>query len=175
MNNFYELISKRRSYRKFSSAPLLPEQVEMILKAGLKSPSSKNAKPWHFIVIEDKAILKKLAFCKKLGAKFISDCSLAIIVTGDPLISSVWIEDAAIATTIMQLQAEDLGLASCWIQIRNRYTEGEIPSEEFIKDLLNIPLQLQVLSIIALGNKVEEKNTIGDDELKWEKVHIGKF
>ena len=76
---------------------------------------------------------------------------------------------------MMQLQAEDLGLGSCWIQIRDRYNANEISSEEYIKDLLDLPMQLQVLSIIAIGHKGQEKPPITDEDLEWEKVHIGKF
>ena len=175
MKNFSELISKRRSTRKFSSEPLTAEQVEIILKAGLKSPTSKNAKPCHFIVIEDKEVLLKLSQCKKVGSKPLAESFLAIVVAADPLVSNVWIEDASIATIVMQLQIEDLGLGSCWIQIRERYTIADTSAEEYVKDLLDLPLQLQVLSIIAVGNKTQEKPAIDDDNLQWEKVHIGKF
>lgn len=175
MSSFSDLISRRRSIRKFTDQPLSPDHVELILKAGLKSPSSKNAKPWHFIVIEDNEILEKLVSAKKGGCKFLADCALAIIVTADPLLSNVWIEDASIASIMMQLQAEDLGLGSCWIQIRDRYNANEISSEEYIKDLLDLPMQLQVLSIIAIGHKGQEKPPITDEDLEWEKVHIGKF
>lgn len=175
MSNFSELITKRRSIRKFTDEKIKPEEVELILKAGLKSPSSKNAKPWHFIAIEDKEMLEKLVHCKKMGAKFIADCPLAIIVLADPFVSNVWIEDASIATIMMQLQAEDLNIGSCWIQIRGRQTIDDSSSEEFIKDLLDIPMQMQVLSVITFGYKNQEKSPIDDDKLDWEKVHIGKY
>lgn len=175
MNSFSELITQRRSIRKFTSAPLKAEEVELILKAGLKSPTSKNGKPWHFIAIEDKELLTQLSLCKKITSKPIADCSLAIVVAVDPLTSSVWIEDGSIASIIMQLQAEDLGLGSCWIQIRERYTASDTSSEEYVKDLLDIPMQLQILSIIVFGYKDQEKPPHDDDKLEWEKVHIGKF
>ena len=76
---------------------------------------------------------------------------------------------------MMQLQAEDLGLGSCWVQIRDRYTASETSSEEYVKDLLDIPMQLQVLSIIAFGHKDQEKPPHDEDKLEWEKVHIGKY
>ena len=160
MNSFSELITRRRSIRKFTEELIAPEHVELILKAGLKSPSSKNAKPWHFIVVEDKDLLEKLSHVKKMGCKFLPESALSIVVAADPLVSNVWIEDASIASIMMQLQAEDLGLGSCWIQIRDRYNAAEVPSEECIKDLLELPMQLQVLSIIAIGHKGQEKALI---------------
>lgn len=175
MNNFAELITRRRSIRKFTSDPLQVEEVELILKAGLKSPTSKNAKPWRFIAVEDKELLAQLSLCKKTGGKFIADCSLAVVVAVDPFTSNAWIEDGSIASIMMQLQAEDLGLGSCWIQIRDRYTASDTSSEEYVKDLLDIPMQLQVLSIIVFGRKDQEKSPHDDDKLEWEKVHIGKY
>lgn len=175
MSSFSELISKRRSIRKFTDKLIAPEDVELILKAGLKSPSSKNAKPWHFIVVEDKEQLEKLSLVKKMGCKFLPEGALAIVVAADPLVSNVWIEDASIASIMMQLQAEDLGLGSCWIQIRDRFNAAELSSEECVKDLLGMPMQLQVLSIIVIGHKGQEKPRIDDDKLEWEKVHIGQY
>lgn len=175
MSSFSELISKRRSIRKFTDKLISPEDVELILKAGLKSPSSKNAKPWHFIVVEDKEQLEKLSLVKKMGCKFLLEGALAIVVAADPLVSNVWIEDASIASIMMQLQAEDLGLGSCWIQIRDRFNAVELSSEECVKDLLGMPMQLQVLSIIVIGHKGQEKPRIDDDKLEWEKVHIGQY
>ena len=59
--------------------------------------------------------------------------------------------------TIMQLEAETLGLGSCWIQIRNRMAQGEEQtSNDFVKELLHIPEQYEVLAILALGVPDEE-------------------
>lgn len=175
MSDFSKLITKRRSIRKFTDEPLSPETVELILKAGLKSPSSKNGKPWHFIAVEDPETLEKLSASKKGTAKMIAGCPFAVVVTVDPLISTVWIEDASIAAIMMQLQAEDLNVGSCWVQIRDRFTEGGVSSEEYIKDILDIPMQLQVLCVIAFGYKAQEKTLIDDDSLEWDKVHISKY
>lgn len=175
MKDFQDLLSNRRSTRKFTEELLNPNEVEALLKAALKSPSSKNKKPWQFIVVEDKQQLNELAQSKSAGAKPIEGCALAIVVVADPLASNVWIEDASIASILIQLEAENLGLGSCWIQIRERYREDGYSAEQFIKDTLNIPLQLQVLSVIAIGRKAQEKSRIEDDNLEWEKVHIGKY
>jgi nitroreductase len=175
MIDFQQLITNRRSIRKFTDDSLKPEQVEAILKAALKSPSGKGKNPWQFLLVEDKEMLRQLSLCKSSGSKLVEGCALAIIVLVDPLVSDVWIEDASIASVMMQLQAEDLGLGSCWIQIRERYTEEDIPSGEYIRELFDIPIQLQVLSVIVFGNKAQERPPFDDDKLQWEKVHIGKF
>lgn len=173
--DFKDLVQKRRSIRKFTEEKLTPEQVEIIVRAALMSPASKRANPWQFILIEDKEMLEKLSECKKMASKFIAESALAIVVVADPLASDVWIEDATIATTMMQLQVEDLGLGSCWVQIRNRKTIEESPSEEYVRVLLDIPLQLQVLSIVAIGHKGQDRPPFDEDKLQWEKVHVGRF
>ena len=153
MENFSELIKNRRSMRKFTEEELSQEQVVTLLKAALMSPTSKRSNSWQFI----------------------ADAALAIVVTADPLASDVWIEDASIASILIQLQAEDLGLGSCWVQVRERQAANGMPSDEFVREVLDIPLQLQVLSIIAIGHKGMERKPFNEDHLQWEKIHINKF
>ena len=175
MASFHELISKRRSIRKYTEQPLTTEQVQLILAAGLKSPTSKNAKSWQFIVVEKKEQLEALSKLKKSAPRIVSNCAIAIVILGDPIKGDVWIEDASIAATMIQLQAEDLGLGSCWIQVRGRETEFGIDSEEYIKDLLNVPMHLRVLTVITIGNKDENKEPRSEDNLAWEKIHVDTY
>ena len=153
MENFSDLIKQRRSMRKFTEEELTQDEVVALLRAALMSPSSKRSNCWQFIVVDDKHTLELLSKCKASGADFLKDAPLAIVVLADPLASDVWIEDASIASILIQLQAEDLGLGSCWIQVRERYTATGMPADEYIHGVLDIPLQLQVLSIIAVGHK----------------------
>lgn len=157
MESFASLIKNRRSTRKFTDQLLSPEQVEMILKAALMAPASKRKNPWQFIVVEDKEMLKKLAGCKAAGSSFLEGCALAVVVLANVMESDVWVEDASIASIYMQLQAEDLGLGSCWCQIRNRQTEDDTDANTYVRNLLDIPYQLEVLSIIGFGYKDQER------------------
>ena len=175
MESFASLIKQRRSTRKFTEEPLTPEQVEAILKAGLMAPSSKRSNPWQFIVVEDKEMLQKLAHCKNGGSAFLEGCSLAVEVCADVMASDVWVEDASVASIYMQLQAEDLGLGSCWCQIRNRVTEDERDSNDYVRFLLQIPYQLDVLSIIGFGHKDQVRKPFDESHLQWEKIHLGKY
>ena len=175
MESFASLIKQRRSTRKFTEEPLTPEQVEAILKAGLMAPSSKRSNPWQFIVVEDKEMLQKLAHCKNGGSAFLEGCSLAVVVCADVMASDVWVEDASVASIYMQLQAEDLGLGSCWCQIRNRVTEDERDSNDYVRSLLQIPYQLDVLSIIGFGHKDQVRKPFDESHLQWEKIHLGKY
>ena len=175
MKNFASLIKDRRSTRKFTSQLLNPDQVTSILKAALMAPASKRKNPWQFVVVEDKEMLKKLVGCKPHGAAFIEGCALVVVVLANVMESDVWIEDASIASIFMQLQAEDLGLGSCWCQIRNRQTEQEEDASQYIRGLLNIPYQLEVLSIIGFGYKEQPSKPFDESRLQWEKIHLGTY
>lgn len=175
MENFSDLIRLRRSMRKFTSEELAPEEVVTLLKAALMSPTSKRSNSWQFIAVDDKETLDKLSRCKEHGAAFLADAALAIVVMADPLASDVWIEDASVASILIQLQAEDMGLGSCWIQVRERFTATGMSSNEYVHGILDIPLQLQVLSIIAIGHKGMERKPFDEEHLQWEKVHINKY
>ncbi len=175
METFSRLIQARRSMRKFTEEELTKEEVELLLRAALMAPSSKRSNPWQFIVVDDKETLKALAQCKEAGAGLVAGAPLAVVVVADPLVSDVWIEDASVATLMIQLQAEDLGLGSCWVQVRERFTADGVSAGEVVRDLLEIPQPLQVLSIVAVGHKGMERKPFDEEHLQWEKVHINKF
>ena len=175
MENFSDLIRNRRSMRKFTDEELTQDQVLTLLKAALMAPSSKRSNCWQFIVVDDKDTLEKLSFCKESGAAFVKDAALAIVVTADPLASDVWIEDASIASIMIQLQAEDLGLGSCWIQVRGRFGAMDEPAEDFVRETLGIPEEMGVLCILSIGHKDEERKPFDEEKMMWEKVHIGKW
>ncbi len=175
MENFSELIKRRRSMRKFTGEDLTQDEVVSLLKAALMSPTSKRSNSWQFVVVDDKSTLELLSKCKEAGASFLKDAAVGIVVLGDPLASDVWIEDASVASIMIQLQAEDLGLGSCWIQVRERYTATGMSADEFVHGVLDIPLQLQVLSIIAVGHKGMERKPFDEDKLQWEKIHLNKY
>lgn len=175
MKSFSDLIQKRRSMRKFTEEPLTQEDVVTLMKAALMSPSSKRSNPWQFILVDDKETLMKLATCKESGSTLIGGAALAVVVVADPTVSDVWIEDASIASLMLQLQVEDLGLGSCWVQIRERFTHSGSSSEEYVRDLLDIPAPLRVLSIVAIGHKGMERKPFNEEHLQWEKIHLNKY
>lgn len=175
MNSFGDLVKNRRSIRQFTDERLLPHEVEEIMKAALMAPTSKSSRPWHFVIVEGREMLEKLSHCKPTGAAFLSGASLAIAVLADPMLSEAYTEDMAIAASYIQLQAEDLGLGSCWIQVAGRETEEGYDSDQYIRELLDIPLQLAVGCIIAIGHKAKPAKPQNEEKLKWERLHIEKF
>ena len=175
MTRFSELAITRRSVRQYADEPLSSAEVEQILRSALVSPSSKNSRSWEFVLIEDKAMLKQLSLCKPSGSAFLENCALAVVVLTDILQSEAYIEDSSIAATYIQLQAEDLGLGSCWIQIHGRETADGSDSEQYVRHLLGIPLHLFVGCIIAIGHKMKEGKPHDEEKLPWEKLHIEKY
>lgn len=161
--------------RKFTAEELTQDEVVTLMKAALMAPTSKRSNAWQFILVDDKEKLKELSLCKEHASQFIADAALAVVVTADPLTSDVWIEDASIASIYLQLQAEDMNLGSCWVQVRERYTATGMPSDEYVRSVLDIPLQLQVLSVIAIGHKGMERKPFDEEHLQWEKIHLNKF
>ena len=174
MENFESLIIARRSTRKFTEQQISPEDVQRIFQAALLAPTSKNAKSWEFVVVENKDMLRQLSVCKDAGGAFLGECTLAVVVTGDKSLIDTWIEDASIAATYMQLQAEDSGIGSCWCHVRNR-SLGEKPSEQYVRDMLGIPNNFGVLCIIGFGYKNQERKPNDLSKLTWEKIHINRF
>lgn len=170
-----DLLRSRRSIRRYVPTSLSPDKVADLLKAPLMAPSSKRCTPWEFIVVDDAEMLEKLSHARPKESAFVASANLAVVVTADTELTDTWIEDASIASTFLQLQAEDLGLGSCWTQVRNRCTaEGE-DSQAYVRRLLDIPEKYGVLNIIAVGMKGEEKKTFDESRLKWEKIHPDKF
>lgn len=175
MGNFHELLINRRSIRRYKDQPLNPEDVRLILEAGLMAPTSKSSRAWQFIVVEDKETLSKLSQCKPLAAHPIANAPLSIVVAVDCEKTDPWIEDGSIAAAYMQLQAADLGLGSCWIEVRDRYMADGTPSGEYIQELLGIPETMPVLCVLTFGYKDEERKPCDTSKLLWEKVHVGTW
>ena len=175
MNSFAELVKKRRSIRQFTDEPLKAEEVELIIKSALLAPTSRNCRAWKFILVEDKEMLRQLALSKKNYGAFLEHCALAIVVLNNPLQSVAPVEDASIAATCIQLQAEDLGLGSCWCHITGRETADGHDSEQYVRDLLDIPFQYGVTCIIGIGHKERAIKPHEEDHLLWENVYIERF
>ena len=173
--DFKDLVQQRRSHRKFTAEEIDGEDVKMILRAGLMSPTSKGQRAWQFVVVDNKADLEKLSDAKNLGGAFIKDAAMAIVVLGDPMQNDCWVEDGSIAAITMQYQAEELGIGSCWVQMRGRGLSDGTTADMVIQGVLGIPENLSCLCILALGRKADERKPQNEDKLKWENVHVDKY
>ena len=110
-----------------------------------------------------------------MGGQFLRDAALAIVVLGDPLQNDCWVEDGSIAAISMQYQAEELGLGSCWVQMRGRGLADGTSADTVIRGVLDIPENLSVLCVLAFGHKADERKPQNEDKLKWENVHVDKW
>ena len=170
-----DLVKMRRSHRKFTDEAIDAEDVKLILRAALMSPTSKGQRAWQFVVVDDKMDMEKLSDAKDLGGQFLKNAPLAIVVLGDPLQNDCWVEDGSIAAISMQYQVEALGLGSCWIQMRGRGLTDGTSADMVIQGVLGIPENLSCLCILAIGHKADERKPQNEDKLKWENVHVDKY
>ena len=172
---FLSLIQKRRSIRKYEGRPVETEKVELLIEAALRSPSSIGSNPWEFVIVTDETVLERLSEAKPHGATFLKNAPMAIVVCADPEKSTVWIEDASIAAIFIHLAAESLDLGSCWIQIRDRMYSETRPAEDYISEILDIPKNLKVEAMIAIGHPDEKKAPRSRESLQYEKVFYGTY
>ena len=169
--SFKNLAINRRSHRKFEDKAVEQEKIDSILQTVLMAPAGKRANEWHFYVVTDKAMAEKLSGCKPAGALFVKEAPLNIVVTADTSKSDVWVEDCSIAAIYLQLAAQDLGLGSCWSQVRQRMscTEG-VTAEQYIKELLSLPEETGIECIVSIGYAADERKPYDLDKLPYDKV-----
>ncbi len=172
---FIDLLRWRRSVRKYLEKPVESEKVDLLLEAALRSPSSRGLNPWEFVVVTDRALLAELSRAKTHGSSFLKGAPLGIVVCADPERSSVWVEDAAIATTILHLAALSQGLGSCWVQIRGRRHDDTRTSSAYVANLLGLPAGREVEAIVAVGYPAEEKAPHPHEALQFDKVSHERY
>ena len=126
-------------------------------------------------MVDDKPLLHHLAICKNMGADFLNDAPLAVLVLMDTNATDVWVEDASIAAVTMQYQATELGLGSCWAQLRLRGHLDGITADECLRDIFGYPEQFKAECVIAFGHPAIERKLQDESKLKWESVSINKF
>jgi nitroreductase len=165
-----DILRKRRSIRRYKEKEIAHEIIALLKEAALRAPSSRDIKPWRFVFVTDIDMLEKLSRAKESGSSFLKGARLGVVVCAYENESDVWIEDCSIASIILQLAGQSLGLGSCWIQIRNRmYSKGR-SSEDYIKEVLDLPEDMLVESIISFGYPDEEKSPIPSEQLDGYKI-----
>lgn len=164
MEELLDLMYTRRSVREYTDEPVSDEQVETMLKAAMAAPSAQDLQPWHFVVVRKRKLLDKLAEVHKY-AQMLKHAPLAIVVCGDQEISERhWVEDTCAATQNLLLAATAVGLGGVWISLYPKRKH-----QKYVRDLLDIPDQVGVLCIVALGHPAEQKKA--RTQYKPERVH----
>ena len=170
-----DILTTRRSVRKYKNESIPKEKIEKILQAGLISPSGRNRRPWELIVVEDKDVLKKLSVARDHGASMFEGAGAAIIVFANPELTDVWTEDCCIVMSNMHLMATALGIGSCWIQGRLRVSADGRTTENYIKELLGVPENYKLEAMLSLGIPDEFPEGHKIEDLPMEKVHWEHF
>ena len=159
------IIFQRRSIRKYTDKPVDHAAIQTLLEAGMAAPSANNHQPWHFVVVTEREILDALAAAHPYG-KMLSHATLAIAVLGDPALSSAyWVQDCAAATENILIAAAGLGLGAVWLGCTQR--EERVKA---VQDVLHVPREYPVLSLMALGHPAEEKparTQYSKDKVHW--------
>ncbi|AER66127.1 nitroreductase [Thermovirga lienii DSM 17291] len=171
MNETIQNILARRSIRRFQEKQVEREKVKLIVECAFAAPSAGNSRPAHFIIVEDKKVLRSLGEAHPFG-KMLKACPLAIVVCGDPtqsdLASLYWEEDCSAAMENILLASQALGLGSVWLGVQHN------PQVEFaVKEILSVPSHIKVLGIAAIGYPAEKKDP--HEGILDGKVHLNKW
>lgn len=167
-----ESILKRKSVRHYTKSSISRDELKIIVKAGMAAPSANNLQPWHFIIIDSRGLLDKLAEGLPY-AKMLYQASAAIAVCGTPnnreeVLEDYWVQDCSAATQNILLAVEALGYGAVWT--------GVFPRKErvdFVKKTLKIPDEVEPLNVIPIGKPsgVEKPK----DKFDESKIHINGF
>lgn len=161
-------IMTRTSIRKYQDKPVEKDKVEKLLKAGMAAPSAVDARPWHFIVVDDKAVLQQLAAVSPTN-KPVSEAPLAIVVCGDMDLAlegdgqDYWIQDCSAVSQNILLEAHALGLGAVWTSTYP--APGRL---EHTRKVLKMPTELKALNIIAIGYPAESPQP----KDKWDETAV---
>ncbi|MFA6329429.1 MAG: nitroreductase family protein [Candidatus Micrarchaeia archaeon] len=160
----------RHSIRKYQQKPVEQEKIDAILTAAMQGPSAVNERPWHFIVITDKAVLSEIPKVSA-HAQMVPAAALAIVVCGDTgllKIDGLWQQDCAIASTNILLAAHSLGLGAVWT------AAYPLPGRATgIQKILGLPENVIPLSVIPIGYPAEQKPVT--DRFDKSRVHKDRW
>ena len=176
MMEVMEAIEARRSHRAYKPDPLTGEQLDTLLKAALASPSAVNRQPWHFTVVQDPALLKRIndATAEDMMKKAAEDRSprfadpafdvfyhapAVIFISGDK--NFYWSQiDCGIAVENLALSAMGLNLGSVIVGMPRMVIERE--GGEETKRRLGIPEgnEFIVGMLIGLNTVTKEAHPI---------------
>jgi nitroreductase len=139
----WEAITSRRNVRSFADRPIPAADLDQILEAGRRAPSSQNWQPWDFILVTQREQLRELAGVWQ-GAGHMAEAAAAIVVIG-PAADNAFRRaqlDLGQATMAMILAAADLGIGSC---------HAGVADIELARHLLGFPEDRNWALLISLG------------------------
>ncbi|MCK4758563.1 MAG: nitroreductase family protein [Candidatus Aminicenantes bacterium] len=161
--SLYELILSRRSARQFKPEPVSRSILEKLINAARLAPSGANLQPLEFVVVDEEEVRKRLFPCLRWAAYIVPEgnpqpghepVAYVVVLVNLKLRKKGYERDVGAAVENMILAAWEERVGSCWI------ANADI---EKIKDMLNVPEDYKVDSVLALGYPAEEPIT---EELK---------
>lgn len=142
----FEAIKNRRSIRKYTSKKIENEKLNKILESARLAPSANNSQEWKFIAVTDKSKIKEIA--RTSGQDFIAAAPAVIVGCAEEnkkvmfCGQNAYTINLSIAFSFMILEAEELGIGSCWIGHFN---------ESKVKEILDIPDSVKVVALAPFG------------------------
>lgn len=147
-------ILSRRSIRKYTPDKVPDKDIRELLEAAMAAPSAGNEQPWHFIVIDDRDVLRQIPSFHPYS-HMLKEAPVAILVCGDETLEKYkgyWVQDCSAATENILIAVEEKGLGAVWL--------GVYPIEERVaglRRLLGIPDHVIPFSLIPVGYPAEHK------------------
>uniref|UniRef100_UPI00019313B7 Nitroreductase family protein n=1 Tax=Clostridium novyi (strain NT) TaxID=386415 RepID=UPI00019313B7 len=149
---FYEVIKKRKSIKKFEQTAIDRDKLLKIIDMAMRAPSWKNKTPYKFIVVESDKLKLDIANAienkTSAASEAVLNSPMTIVAVANPEESGdvsgkeIYLIDTAIAMEHIVLGATDEGYGTCWIAAFN---------ENKIKEALKIPDNLRVVALTPLG------------------------
>jgi nitroreductase len=153
-----EVIKTRRCIRKYQDTPVSESDIHHLLDLARHAPSSMNGQPWHFIVIREDGVKKKIAevknrYCpaekRSYDANFLETAPVIIVICIDVERSfGRDLENSVLAAANLLLAARALGLGSVYM---SAYTSDEPKLAEEVGKILSIPKNTRPITILPLG------------------------
>jgi len=139
----WDAIASRRNVRRYDGTPVPAADLDLILEAARRSPSSQNTQPWDFIAVTDRSRLAGLAGVW-FGGKHIasSAATIAIVVAAQDAARTRVQFDVGQATMSIMLAAAGRGIGSC---------HSAIGDQDLCRELLGYPADRTCALLISLG------------------------
>ncbi|HHV94350.1 MAG TPA: nitroreductase family protein [Firmicutes bacterium] len=142
-----QAIRTRRSIRKYQDKPIPKETLEAIVDCGRLAATGRNEQPWEFVVVTDPDVKQQIADATDFG-KFIAQAAACIAVFCRD--TKYYLEDGSAATQNILVGAWAMGVGSCWIAGDKKHYASTIG------DILGVPENIKLVSLIALGYPAEQ-------------------
>ncbi len=138
-NEIIDVIFSSSSEKEYTTEPVTDQQLDLILKSGIKAPSSLNGQPWKFTVIKDEAIMKNVINDAVPG-------NVLIIVSG------VLAENGSTPDFDCGLAAQNMFIAAHGLGLGARPYGSPTRILNRMKDRYQIPEGYQAVIVLRIGN-----------------------